>query len=128
MNNKLLLSLALLGTLVAIAPANAQEHCREFTTSVRIGGKLQKAWGTSCLQPDGSWQIVSDTPQPMALNHDPAYLPEEQIAYVVEKPVYVHPRRYPDVTWSMDYFDHPGWGHRHRGWGSGVGIGFGRHW
>jgi len=33
--------------------------CREFTVDARIGGKLEKVYGTACRQPDGSWKIVS---------------------------------------------------------------------
>ena len=31
--------------------------CREFTTSVSIGGQTEKAYGTACRQADGSWKI-----------------------------------------------------------------------
>jgi surface antigen len=34
-------------------------QCREFTHTINIGGKLEKAFGNACRQPDGSWQIVS---------------------------------------------------------------------
>jgi surface antigen len=33
-------------------------YCREYTTTVRIGGKPQQAYGTACRQPDGSWERV----------------------------------------------------------------------
>jgi surface antigen len=32
-------------------------YCREYTQTVYIGGQPQKAYGTGCRQPDGSWQI-----------------------------------------------------------------------
>jgi hypothetical protein len=32
-------------------------QCREFRQTVEIGGKSEDAYGTACLQPDGSWQI-----------------------------------------------------------------------
>jgi hypothetical protein len=32
--------------------------CREFQQQVTIGGNTEKAYGTACRQPDGSWQIV----------------------------------------------------------------------
>ncbi len=38
--------------------ANGQ-YCREFQTNVTVGGKNDKAYGTACRQPDGSWKIVS---------------------------------------------------------------------
>lgn len=33
-------------------------YCREYQTSVVVGGKRQSAYGTACQQPDGSWQVV----------------------------------------------------------------------
>ncbi|HMM13159.1 MAG: RT0821/Lpp0805 family surface protein [Parvibaculum sp.] len=35
-------------------------YCREYTQTVNIGGKTERAYGTACRQPDGSWQIVSN--------------------------------------------------------------------
>ena len=34
-------------------------YCREYQTTVKIEGKSQKAYGTACRQPDGSWKIVN---------------------------------------------------------------------
>ena len=34
-------------------------YCREFQTTVTVGGKVQNAYGTACRQPDGSWKIVN---------------------------------------------------------------------
>jgi surface antigen len=34
-------------------------YCREYTTTVRIDGRPQQAWGRACRQPDGSWERVS---------------------------------------------------------------------
>lgn len=34
------------------------QYCREFQQEVTIGGKTEQAWGTACLRPDGSWEIV----------------------------------------------------------------------
>lgn len=33
-------------------------YCREYQTSVMVGGKRQSAYGTACQQPDGSWKVV----------------------------------------------------------------------
>lgn len=33
-------------------------YCREFQTSVRVGGRSQPSYGTACRQPDGDWQVV----------------------------------------------------------------------
>lgn len=35
------------------------QYCREYTQTVVIGGKQQKAYGTACRQPDGQWQVVN---------------------------------------------------------------------
>lgn len=32
--------------------------CREYQTTVTVGGTPQPAYGTACLQPDGSWRVV----------------------------------------------------------------------
>ncbi len=34
--------------------------CREFQQEVIIGGRREQAYGTACMQPDGSWQVVND--------------------------------------------------------------------
>ncbi|MFQ5763576.1 MAG: RT0821/Lpp0805 family surface protein [Rhodospirillales bacterium] len=34
-------------------------YCREYRTTVDIGGRTETAYGTSCRQPDGTWQIVN---------------------------------------------------------------------
>lgn len=46
--------------------------CREFISTIVIGGEQQQGYGTACRQPDGTWQLVSDpsttvqTPPPAA--------------------------------------------------------------
>jgi surface antigen len=32
-------------------------YCREFQSNVTIDGKSEKAYGTACRQPDGSWKV-----------------------------------------------------------------------
>jgi surface antigen len=34
-------------------------YCREFITTIIIGGEEQQGYGTACRQPDGTWQIVA---------------------------------------------------------------------
>ena len=34
------------------------EYCREYQQTVQVGGQSQKAYGTACRQPDGSWRVV----------------------------------------------------------------------
>ncbi len=33
-------------------------YCREYQTTVTVGGKVRKAYGTACRMPDGQWKIV----------------------------------------------------------------------
>ena len=41
-------------------PARNDPYCREFQREVVIAGVPQQAYGTACLQPDGSWKVVGD--------------------------------------------------------------------
>lgn len=34
-------------------------YCREYQRPVTVGGVAQAGYGRACLQPDGSWEIVS---------------------------------------------------------------------
>ncbi|MDH3739664.1 MAG: RT0821/Lpp0805 family surface protein, partial [Alphaproteobacteria bacterium] len=34
-------------------------YCREYQTTVVVGGREQEAYGTACQQPDGSWKVVN---------------------------------------------------------------------
>ena len=34
--------------------------CREYTTTVMVGGKREQAYGKACRQADGSWKIMSE--------------------------------------------------------------------
>ena len=56
----------MMAALVAIptimaAPAQAKdkEYCREYTKTISVGGRSERAYGTACYKPDGSWEIVS---------------------------------------------------------------------
>jgi len=39
--------------------ARAEGECREYMHTIYINGRPQTGSGLACLQPDGSWQIVS---------------------------------------------------------------------
>lgn len=39
--------------------STAGRYCREFQQKVTIGGHTEQAYGTACMQPDGSWEVVS---------------------------------------------------------------------
>lgn len=34
------------------------QTCREYQSTIMVGGQKQNAYGTVCLQPDGTWRIV----------------------------------------------------------------------
>jgi hypothetical protein len=63
----------------AVAPAPAAQNCREFQDTVTVDGTQQRAVGTTCQQPDGSWRIAGPqaaTPSPTAaaaIPYPPAY-------------------------------------------------------
>lgn len=48
------------GTYVPVRDGTDQSgnYCREYQTSVNIGGQTEQAYGTACRQPDGSWKVV----------------------------------------------------------------------
>jgi hypothetical protein len=35
------------------------KSCREYQTTVQVDGQWQPAYGTACLQPDGTWRTVN---------------------------------------------------------------------
>ena len=35
------------------------QYCREYQQTVTVGGRTERAYGTACRQPDGSWEIVN---------------------------------------------------------------------
>jgi surface antigen len=50
------------GAAYEVTPTRTWEeqgrYCREYTTTVLIGGQPKQAYGTACRQPDGSWERV----------------------------------------------------------------------
>ncbi|MDF2094896.1 RT0821/Lpp0805 family surface protein [Aquibaculum arenosum] len=49
------------GTVVPTRDGTNQsgQYCREYRTTVNVGGDVEEAYGTACQQSDGSWKIVS---------------------------------------------------------------------
>ena len=43
---------------VSATPIAGRANCREFQTTVLVGGQPQPAAGTVCRQPDGSWRVA----------------------------------------------------------------------
>lgn len=43
-------------------PSNAG-YCREYQSTVTVGGRAVPAYGQACMQPDGSWKLGALTPE-----------------------------------------------------------------
>lgn len=132
---KTILGAAYLGAALAMASAaqaevltaGGGEYCREYTQTVTIGGKTQKGYGTACLQPDGSWRMVTPAEAEDAAGVYDTAAPGDGISYIVEDQQVVmvppEPFVYGDV-WlggSVHHFDRgfrPG-PRRHGGWHGG---------
>lgn len=145
----------LAATTLAPMQAKAQApYCREFQRNIVVGSRVQPGYGTACLQPDGSWQTVSENnSNGYALSPAPSYSYNTYTppVYVQPQPVYVQPA--PVVTYYEPepvYYAYPqssfslsigsGWnGHRYHdrdqyfsngwnnGWHGNGGWG-GRRW
>ncbi len=126
---------AVAASTVLPSMAGAQgAYCREYTRSVMVGNKMQEGYGTACMQPDGSWQVMNEgqqssvpsyaQPQP-AFAPAPVYQPAPVVQYYEPVPapvayydeVYGYPSS--SLSLSFGYSDHD-WGHR-RGWRGGHG-------
>ncbi len=46
-------------TVVRDGTTTSGRYCREYQHEVTIGGRTERAYGTACQQPDGSWEIIS---------------------------------------------------------------------
>ena len=51
------------GNQYSLTPTNtfqtsSGQYCREYQTSVTVGGEMRKGYGTACRQPDGHWQVL----------------------------------------------------------------------
>lgn len=76
------------------SPAQAQNYCREFTSTSTIGNRTQETVGTACLNPDGSWQIVSGVNRGARFyDHGPNGYGSNQVTYIQQPHVtYAQPQ------------------------------------
>lgn len=93
------------GTVVPVRTFqnSAGQYCREFVTTIMIGGHEEQAYGTACRQSDGSWLIV-----PAEGTADSYQVVEK----VIEKH-YVYPYGYRDWYAYHPYYYYP-WYHAPR--------------
>lgn len=49
------------GTVTPMREGNDStgHYCREYQSTVTVGGKTEQAYGTACRQPDGTWKIIN---------------------------------------------------------------------
>ncbi len=106
-------------------------YCREFTKTIYVGGRAQQGYGTSCMQPDGSWQIVQEPRVQSASYYAP---PPAQYAQPVQYGpmsayggyhAYPRPCHRPQAAWPLALsFNYSNWDNnwhhrrhdRHHGW------------
>lgn len=50
-------------TTIREGTSTSGRYCREFQHEVTIAGKKERAYGTACRQPDGSWEVISSSTQ-----------------------------------------------------------------
>lgn len=120
-------SIAVIAALTALSATAAEasiyttSYCREYTQTVRVGGVLQPSYGTACMQPDGSWEMVGN-PQPVAVSPPVIQQPVvQQVTYLTPQPVYYPSYRayQPRQVISLNI----GHGYRDRGYRNGYHYG-----
>lgn len=52
------------GHQVAFVPTRTYQetsgrYCREYQSTVMVGGQAKNGYGTACRQPDGSWEMIN---------------------------------------------------------------------
>lgn len=66
MNRKILKTVLTVGAIVTgigvTTPAQANDnYCRDFNQKIKINDQWEQAYGRACLQPNGTWEIVSSS-------------------------------------------------------------------
>ena len=100
---------------VAQAGPTAAPTCREFQQTITVGGQVQEGWGTTCLQPDGSWKAVTAAqpgapPPPPVVAAAPPPPPPRQVAVPVYPAYYPYPYSYsPPYAYGGGIIVRRGW-------------------
>jgi len=111
-----------------------EPYCREYTKPVTVGNRVQEGFGTACMQPDGSWQVVSQASvpgqypviqNPGVITTYPAASVYQTREVIVERPVIVQrPAPMFSIGWGIFDNHRHHHGHNWRG-GHGYGRGYG---
>ena len=124
MHNKLFFTLIF--SLLSSA-AMAQDYCREYTQEIRVGNQMVQGYGTTCLQPDGSWQVQGDPqlpPEYQQSNNNGYYSQPQQIQpVIIQQPVYV-PQYAPQSTLLIR---EERFGYGYPSYGPSYGYGYSSH-
>jgi surface antigen len=83
------------GRAGGVAPVKTFEDaqgrpCREFITTILIGGREEQGYGTACRQPDGTWEIVAE--DRLASQGAPPAPPREIYVYTPPREYYRYPQ------------------------------------
>ena len=83
-------------------------NCREFTTSVTIDGQVQQATGRACQRPDGTWQIIGESPPDLpAAGPTVVYSVPYPQPYYPSPPVWIAPPVFVGSSFFfVDHFQH----------------------
>ncbi len=117
--------LATIVALIAIpaipsqAEASGGRYCREYTRTITVGRELYEGYGTACMQPDGSWEIVSEqAPRLPVVTREVFYetAPVRIVTLQSRNPFIYHPPRNNTILIKFRDNDRRGHGHydRHR--------------
>ncbi len=92
------------------AKAYGNDYCREYTRTVYIGSRMEEAYGTACLQPDGSWMIVGEgldnnIPNNVSnvdyvIRDNNRYVTPQRVVYYANPRVVYHQQ--PSYVWSRN--------------------------
>jgi hypothetical protein len=85
--------LALIAMTGLPGKAHAQPFCREYTKRVVIDGRWETAYGTACLQPDGSWQEMNSSPARYQYQPEPPRPVYREVVYIERSPQPVYSSR-----------------------------------
>lgn len=80
-------------TAYELVSGSAEPYCREYTETVTIGNKTQTAYGTACMQPDGSWQKVTDAQLPPKLASQQTVVVQQPVIIREQQPVIIRQER-----------------------------------
>lgn len=103
-----------------------EQFCREFTKEILIGNNIEQGYGTACLQPDGSWQVISEGPSETRQNYHNTILIKEKYTVPTYNIHYRHRHKHHRKPYHRHYRKHyRSHYHYHQPFGYLLGFHFG---